>query len=154
VTQPGSWDLADADPVAAVVWWLANHTRLNELLRETPTGDGPVVGSRNAPPYPRLRVLDIDAGDLGTFNGLVTARFMIEALGDTDGTPGKFRLRRIAVAAAEALNEITEQESVQHCVFSLFTAGGPNWAPLPPNDQPRYLFPCTTRSRPAWDYGN
>jgi hypothetical protein len=152
VTQPGSWDLADADPVAGVVWWLTNHAPLNALLREVRTGDGAVVGSRNMPPYPRLRVLDIDAGDLGTFNGIVTCRFMIEALGDPDGTPGKFRLRRIAVASAEALEQITREASVQHCVFTQVTAGGPNWAPLPPNDQPRYTYPCTTVSHPAWDY--
>lgn len=150
MTSPGSWDLAEADPVAAVVWWLQNHTPLNELLREHSTGDGPVIGSRNEPPFPRLVVVDAMPGTLGTFNGRIRTGLSIEAMGDPDGTPGKGALWKIAVASAEALEQMTREPEVRGCVFSVVNADLPWWMPLPPVDQPRYRYTATLTSHPAW----
>jgi len=148
VTTPSPWELADADPVAAVTGWLAGHARLAALQSELRTGEGRWVGVLNAPPFPRLRIADTDA-DLRGLTGPQDVTLGIDVLGDPDGRPGKAALRRLAVAVIEALDEITTVPHTGGCTFSRLTVGGPSWAPLPPGSQPRYLLRPTLRFRPA-----
>ncbi len=143
------WDLADADPVGAVTGWLAGHPDLGVLQAAEATGAGRWVGVTNAPPFPRLRITDTGA-DLRALRGPSDVTLSVEVLGDLDGRPGKAALRRFAVACVEALDEVTERPDVGGCVFSRMTVGGPYWSPLPPGNQPRYVFTATLRYRPSW----
>jgi hypothetical protein len=149
VTTPSPWDLADADPVGAATGWLAGHVDLTELLVEEATGSGRQVGVLNTPPYPRLRIADSNA-DLRDMRGLSWVSLTIDVLGDPDGRPGKAALRRVAIATAETLGQLTEQESVGGCVFTQVTADGIAWAPLAPVNQPRYVLTSTLWHHPAW----
>jgi hypothetical protein len=150
VTTPSPWALADADPVGAATGWLAGHQALTELLASLATGAGRQIGTINAPPYPRLRITDTN-GDLGEFRGLSWVSLGIDVFGDLDGRPGKAALRRLAIATAETLHQMTEQPAVGGCVFSQVTTNSISWAPLAPGNQPRYVLNTTLWSRPAWE---
>lgn len=152
MTAPSLFPLADADPVGAATGWLAGHQGLTDLLASLATGEGRQVGTLNAPPFPRLRITDTNA-DLREFRGPSWVSVGIDVLGDPSWAPAgnKAALRRIAVATAEALEQMTTQPAVGGCVFSLVTTGSLSWSPLAPGNQPRYVLTLTLWYRPAWE---
>jgi len=151
VTAP-PFPLADADPVGAATGWLVDHPDLTALLAALATGEGRQVGILNTPPFPRLRIADTNT-DQRAFTGLAWQSLGIEVLGDPAWAPGgnKAALRRIAVATAETLDQMTREPNVGGCVFSLVTTGSLSWSPLAPGNQPRYVLNVTLWYRPAWE---
>ncbi|RSS97255.1 hypothetical protein EF903_01670 [Streptomyces sp. WAC05292] len=95
-----AYAIADADPVAVVLAWLAKHPKVTEVLG----GPGRVSGAREAP-WPHLRVALGPGGSLGDLTWLTEPEVTLEVYGDPGGWPGPAALGRIlkicAVAAAE-----------------------------------------------------
>ncbi|MBV1940765.1 hypothetical protein KUF83_29980 [Streptomyces sp. BV286] len=92
--------LADADEVAAVLNWLAEHPKVTEALG----GPGRVSGVREAP-WPRLRVAAGPSGDLADLTWRTEPEVSLELYGDPGGWPGPAALGRMlkvcAIAAAQ-----------------------------------------------------
>ncbi|MGC4950901.1 hypothetical protein ACLQ2N_32515 [Streptomyces sp. DT224] len=95
-----AYALADADEVAAVLAWLAEHPKVTAALG----GPGHVSGTREAP-WPHLRVAAGPGGDLGTLTWRTEPEVTLELFGDPGGWPGPAALSRLlklcALAAAE-----------------------------------------------------
>jgi hypothetical protein len=151
VTTPSPWDLVDADPVSAATGWLTAHQDLNAELAKLATGDGRQIGVVNAPPFPRLRIADSNT-DLRDLRGLSWVSLTIDVLGDPSWAPAgnKAALRRLAIATAETLEQMTREPAVGGCVFTQVTADGIAWSPLAPVNQPRYVLTSTLWHHPAW----
>jgi hypothetical protein len=99
-----SYALADTDPVAAVLAWLADHPKATEVLG----GPGRVSGTVEAP-WPRLRVTGGPGGSLGDLTWLTEPEVSLELYGDPSGWPGPAAMRRALLACALAAAELPEQ---------------------------------------------
>ncbi|MEU1221242.1 hypothetical protein [Streptomyces microflavus] len=99
--------LADADPVAAVLAWLAEHPKVEEALG----GPGRVSGAREAP-WPHLRVAAGPGGNLGNLTWLTEPEVSLELYGDPGGWPGPAALSRALKVCAIAATELSDAEPV------------------------------------------
>jgi hypothetical protein len=128
--------LVDADPVAAVVGFLAAHA---DVVAEF--GAGVRVGARNEPPYPRIRIQDPPGGDDRELRRLVATVVQVETLGDLDGTTTKAALRRLHYVALTSLAELAERVPAvgEITVTAVLPNGGAGWSPDPVSGQPRYV---------------
>lgn len=151
MSTPSPFPLAEADPVGAATGWLAGHQALMAEFDRLRTGEGRLVGPTNAPPFPRLQILDSNA-DLRDLRGLSWCSLTLAVLGDPSWAPlgNKGALRRLAVATAEVLGELVLQPAVAGCVFTSVSADGLAWSPLAPENQPRYVITSTLWSHPVW----
>lgn len=147
MTAPGSWFLADADPVGAAMGWLASG-RFADLLDSLRTGPGRQVGALNEPPFPRLQVAEAN-WDPRDFTGLSWMALRIDILGDPNGSTGKAVLSRVAIAALEHLKAMREEPHVGGCTFTEVTGASLAWSPLPPTFQPRYVISPTLWFKPV-----
>ncbi|MFJ8301365.1 hypothetical protein ACIQ9R_36440 [Streptomyces sp. NPDC094447] len=131
-----AYSVADADPVAAVLAWLAKHPKVHEALG----GPGHVSGIREAP-WPHLRVTSGPGGDMRTLEWATEPEVTLEVYGDPGGWPGPAALRRIALVAALAAKELPDAtaEPGQPVVTSVRPSGALIDSPLA-DGQPRHLF--------------
>jgi hypothetical protein len=136
---------ATADPIAAVVAYLAADTAVTTAL-----GGTGHVGGYNTPPYPRLAVTDLD-GDDRDLRWITVPVLQLELLGDLDGTPGKPALRAALYVALDALRRIPDAGGSTGGVVitRAESASGARWAPLPPNNQARYVASVRLYVHPA-----
>ncbi|WP_030372339.1 hypothetical protein [Streptomyces rimosus] len=100
-----AYALADADPVAAVLAWLAEHPKVTEVLG----GPGHVSGTREAP-WPHLRVALGPGGDLGNLSWRTEPEVSLELYGDPGGWPGPAALSRMLKMCAVAATELPDAE--------------------------------------------
>ena len=128
-------DLAAADPLPRVARWLSDHPAVVEAL-----GGPGRVGADNAPPYPRLRLLDTPGGDDRDLRWLTVVSLQVEALGDLDGAPGKEALRRALYTALGALAELPNVPCPPGLpvITAVRSARAGGWVPEP-SGQPRYV---------------
>jgi hypothetical protein len=142
-TPTAEWALADLDPVAAVVFWLREgYQPLVDRLAASATGEGPQVGAVDVPPYPRLRIDDVNVS-LRDVRHLVAVDLRIEVLGElVTGAPGKPELSRLAVATVEALTALCEQPAVRGVTFTGILNPTTGHSALA-TGQERYLVNCT-----------
>lgn len=128
-------DLAAADGVAAALTWLQRHPRVLAHV----DGDAGRVGPYNRPPYPRLRVL-AETGDDRNLRWLRVAGVRLEAVGDSDGSPGDKALHDLLYNALAALTELPDEPvgPGEAVVTYVESGGGGGRSPLP-NGQPRWL---------------
>lgn len=96
-------NLADADPVSALLAWLQNHPEVADALG----GPGRVSGIEEGP-WPHLRVDHGPGGDLRDLRWAISPEVTLEVLGDPGGWPGKAELRRILLRCALAAQELAE----------------------------------------------
>ncbi|MEW1677833.1 hypothetical protein AB0O47_32045 [Streptomyces noursei] len=132
ITSP----LADVDPTAVVLSWLAAHPAVAKALG----GPGRVSGIAEAP-WPHLRVAPGPGGDMRSLEWAVEPEVTLEVYGDPAGWPGPAALRRIALVSALAVKELTEAPAVagQPVVSSVRPSGALIEAPLA-DGQPRHVF--------------
>lgn len=133
-------NLAAADPVPLVTWWLGQHPAVTSAL-----GGTGHVSMNNVAPWPCLRLTDTTAGSDGDLRWFISPAIQLEAYGDMDGTPGKAALRNLLYTALGALMELAEAAYP----YAGAPAGSPvvtwvassragGWVPLP-DGQPRYI---------------
>lgn len=103
----GSYAIADADPVAAVLAWLAEHPKVREALG----GPGHVSGALEAP-WPHLRVTAGPGGDMRDLRWATEPEVSLELYGDPGGWPGPAALRRTLLACAVAAAEMPDVPTV------------------------------------------
>ncbi|WP_330335714.1 hypothetical protein OHS33_38700 (plasmid) [Streptomyces sp. NBC_00536] len=96
-----AYAIADADPVAVVLAWLAEHPKVTEVLG----GPGRVSGAREAP-WPHLRVALGPGGNLRDLTWLTEPEVSLELYGDPGGWPGPAALHRILKVCAVAASEL------------------------------------------------
>ncbi|MFD7763561.1 hypothetical protein [Streptomyces microflavus] len=101
-----AYAVADADPVSAVLAWLSEHPKVEEVLG----GPGRVSGAREAP-WPHLRVTLGPGGSLGDLTWLTQPEVSLELFGDPAGWPGPAAMLRILKVCAIAVAEMPESES-------------------------------------------
>ncbi|MEU5425551.1 hypothetical protein AB0H73_08070 [Streptomyces olivoreticuli] len=101
--MPDSYEVADADPVATVLAWLAEHPKAAEVLG----GPGRVSGIAEAP-WPHLRVTAGPGGDLRDLTWATETEVSLELHGDPGGWPGPAAMRRTLLICALATAELTE----------------------------------------------
>ncbi|MFF4276123.1 hypothetical protein [Streptomyces sp. NPDC001536] len=137
-------EIADADPVAVVLAWLAAHPKVTEVLG----GSGRVSGVREAP-WPHLRVIPGAGGDLRNLEWATEPEVVLEVYGDPSGWPGPATLRRIALVCALAAKELVDQpaEPGRPVVSSVRPSGVLIDSPLA-DGQPRHLFGLLTTIHP------
>ncbi|MFD3514912.1 hypothetical protein [Streptomyces sp. NPDC058657] len=130
------YELADADPVSAVLAWLQNHPRVTKALG----GSGRVSGIAETP-WPHLRVTHGAGGDLRGLNWATTPEVTLEAYGDPGGWPGQAELRRIILVCAAAATEMPEAPHTpgQPVINGIRPSGTLLWSPLV-DSQPRWLL--------------
>lgn len=130
------YELADADPVSAVLAWLQKHPRVVEALG----GPGRVSGIAEAP-WPHLRVTHGPGGDLRDLTWATTPEVTLEAYGDPGGWPGQAELRRIILRCAAAATEMPDAQHVpgQPVISGIRPSGTLLWSPLV-DGQPRWLL--------------
>lgn len=128
-------DLTAADPAAIGIAHLLADPAVTVAL-----GGPGRVGSRNSPPFPRLRVLDVPGGDDRALRWLISAPLQVEAYGDQDGLPGKAALRRILYVALQSLERLPRVPVGPYdpVVTAVQSRGGGGWSPEP-SGQPRYV---------------
>ncbi|MFZ3557214.1 hypothetical protein [Streptomyces sp. BH055] len=131
-----TFDLADADPVSAVLAWLHDHPRVAEALG----GPGRVSGLSEAP-WPHLLVGHGAGGDLRTLTWATEPEVTLEVYGDPGGWPGKAELRRIILTCSAAATELPEapQKPGQPVISGVRPSGTLVWSPLV-DGQPRWLL--------------
>ncbi len=100
-----SYAIADADPVAVVLAWLAEHPRVQEALG----GPGRVSGLAEAP-WPRLRVAAGPGGDLRTLTWATAPEVALELYGDPAGWPGPAAMRHTLLTCALAATELPDAQ--------------------------------------------
>ncbi|AKN68766.1 hypothetical protein QR97_02165 [Streptomyces sp. PBH53] len=134
--MPTPYELADADPVSAILAWLQKHPRVTTALG----GPGRVSGIAEAP-WPHLRVTHGPGGDLRDLTWATTPEVTLEAYGDPGGWPGQAELRRILLTCAAAATEIAEapHEPGQPVISGVRPSGTLVWSPLV-DGQPRWLL--------------
>ncbi|MEV0487358.1 hypothetical protein AB0I69_43000 [Streptomyces sp. NPDC050508] len=98
-----AYAVADADPVAAVLSWLAEHPKVQEVLG----GPGRVSGTREAP-WPHLRVALGPGGNLNDLTWLTQPEVSLELYGDPGGWPGPAAMSRTLKVCALAAMELPE----------------------------------------------
>ncbi|MFI6686602.1 hypothetical protein [Streptomyces sp. NPDC050485] len=132
----GPYQLADADPVSAVLAWLRTHPRTADALG----GPGRVSGIAEAP-WPHLRVAHGPGGDLRDLTWATTPEVTLEVYGDPGGWPGQAELRRILLVCAAAATEIVEAPSApgKPIISGIRPSGTLVWSPLV-DGQPRWLL--------------
>ncbi|MEU6632822.1 hypothetical protein ABZ905_31750 [Streptomyces parvus] len=96
-----AYAVADADPVAAVLAWLTEHPKVQEVLG----GPGRVSGAREAP-WPHLRVGLGPGGNLGDLTWVTQPEVSLELYGDPAGWPGPAAMLRILKVCAVAATEL------------------------------------------------
>lgn len=128
--------VADADPVAVVLAWLAEHPKVTEALG----GPGRVSGIAEAP-WPHLRVTTGPGGDMRTLEWATEPEVTLEVYGDPGGWPGPAALRRIALIGALAAKELPDlpAKAGQAVVSSVRPSGVLIDSPLA-DGQPRHIF--------------
>ncbi|WP_413100913.1 hypothetical protein [Streptomyces sp. Inha503] len=129
-------ELADADPVSAILTWLQKHTRVTDALG----GPGRVSGISEAP-WPHLRVTHGPGGDMRTLTWATEPEVTLEAYGDPGGWPGQAELRRIILVCAAAAMELpdTPHTPGQPVISGIRPSGTLLWSPLV-GGQPRWLL--------------
>ncbi|MFE1289627.1 hypothetical protein [Streptomyces sp. NPDC058751] len=137
-------DLADVDPVAVVLAWLAKHPQVTAALG----GPGRVSGVREAP-WPHLRVIPGVGGDLRDLEWVTEPEVILEVYGDPSGWPGPHALRRIALVCALATKELVDQPAGpgQPVISSVRPSGVLIDSPLA-DGQPRHIFGLLTTIHP------
>ncbi|WP_433860147.1 hypothetical protein [Streptomyces kronopolitis] len=131
-----AYAVADADPVAAVLAWLADHPKVQEVLG----GPGRVSGAREAP-WPHLRVALGPGGNLGDLTWLTQPEVSLELYGDPGGWPGPAAMSRILKVCALAAKELPEHAPPhgQPVVSHVQPSGVLLESPLE-NGQPRWVM--------------
>ncbi|MFF4188102.1 hypothetical protein ACFYZ9_33400 [Streptomyces sp. NPDC001691] len=139
-----SYEIADADPVAAILAWLAEHPTVVEALG----GPGRVSGTVEAP-WPHLRVTPGATGDMRNLEWATESEVMLEVYGDPGGWPGPAALRRIALLSALAAKELTDAPSTpgQPVISRVRPSGVLIDSPLA-DGQPRTMFGLLVTVRP------
>ncbi|MEU9699550.1 hypothetical protein [Streptomyces sp. NPDC047981] len=129
-------DLADTDPVSAMLAWLQHHPRVAEALE----GPGRVSGIPEAP-WPHLRVTHGPGGDLRTLTWATEPEVTLEVYGDPGGWPGQAELRRILLTCATAATEVAEapHSPGRPVISGVRPSGTLLWSPLV-DGQPRWLI--------------
>lgn len=130
------YEVADTDPVAVVLAWLAEHPQLTEALG----GPGRVSGIREAP-WPHMRVTAGPGGDMRTLEWATEPEVTLEVYGDPSGWPGPAALRRIALIGALAAKELPDAQAKpgQPVVSSVRPSGVLIDSPLA-DGQPRHIL--------------
>ncbi|MER7759469.1 hypothetical protein [Streptomyces sp. NPDC097619] len=143
-----SYAIADADPVAAVLSWLAGHPRVEEALG----GPGRVSGAREAP-WPHLRVALGPGGSLGDLTWLTEPEITLEVYGDPGGWPGPAALTRILKICAVAASELstTTRSDGQAVVSGVRPSGVLLESPLE-TGQPRWVMGLLVSLHPNPEY--
>ncbi|MFI8265270.1 hypothetical protein [Streptomyces sp. NPDC085665] len=143
-----TYDVADADPVAAVLAWLAEHPKVAEALG----GPGRVSGVREAP-WPHLRVTPGFGGDLRTLEWATEPEVALEVYGDPSGWPGPAALRRIALVCALAAKELVDEPSkTGHSVVSSVRPSGVLIDSPLADGQPRHIFSLLITVHPPQEF--
>ncbi|MEW9530760.1 hypothetical protein [Microbispora sp. NPDC049125] len=141
----GADDLARAHPLARVLAWLSSHPAVTAAL-----GGPGRVGLYNEPPYPRLRVVDTNAGTDRDLRWLIAPEIQIEAYGDLDGTPGKAALNFILYTALGALKELPEQAAAPGEPVITHVMSSRGGGPVPePTGQQRYVAAVLVYAHPG-----
>ncbi|MFJ4342700.1 hypothetical protein [Streptomyces sp. NPDC088915] len=142
-----AYPVADADPVAVVLAWLAEHPKVAEALG----GSGRVSGIREAP-WPHLRVAPGAGGDMRALEWAIEPEVTLEVYGDPGGWPGPAALRRIALIAALAAKELPDAPAKpgRPVVSSVRPSGVLIDSPLA-DGQPRHLFGLLVTVHPPLD---
>ncbi|MGW0033086.1 hypothetical protein ACWDXD_25125 [Streptomyces sp. NPDC003314] len=137
-------NLADADPVSAILAWLQTHPEVADALG----GPGRVSGIEEAP-WPHLRVDHGPGGDLGDLTWRIQPEVTLELLGDPGGWPGKAELRRILLRCTKAAQELVEAPHVpgQPVISGIKPSGLLIWSPLV-TGQPRWLLTLSITLHP------
>ncbi|MGW7090104.1 hypothetical protein ACWGH2_42345 [Streptomyces sp. NPDC054871] len=140
-----AYAVADADPVAAVLTWLAEHPKVQEVLG----GPGRVSGTREAP-WPHLRVALGPGGNLRDLVWLTQPEIFLELYGDPGGWPGPAAMSRILKVCALAAKELPEQPPPgrQPVVSHVQPSGVLLESPLE-NGQPRWVMGLLVSLHPA-----
>jgi hypothetical protein len=128
--------LADADPVAALLKWLTEHPKVQEVLG----GPGHVSGEIEAP-WPRLRVTSGPSGDLRDLTWAIEPDITLELIGDPSGWPGPAALRRTLLVCAIAAKELVDAPAVpgEPVIAAIKPSGLVIDSPLA-TGQPRWMF--------------
>ncbi|MFB8026021.1 MULTISPECIES: hypothetical protein [unclassified Streptomyces] len=131
-----AYAVADADPVAAVLSWLAKHPKVAEVLG----GPGRVSGAREAP-WPHLRVTLGPGGNLGDLRWLAEPEVSLELFGDPGGWPGPAAMSRILKVCAVAATELSEapQADARPVISNVRPSGVLLESPLE-TGQPRWVM--------------
>lgn len=130
------YELADADPVSAVLSWLRSHPQVAEALG----GQDRVSGISEAP-WPHLRVTHGPGGDLRDLMWATEPEVTLELHGDPGGWPGQAELRRIILLCAAAATELSDVPHVpgRPVISGVRPSGALVWSPLV-DGQPRWLL--------------
>ncbi|WP_328491173.1 hypothetical protein [Streptomyces zaomyceticus] len=137
-------NLADADPVSALLAWLQNHPEVADALG----GPGRVSGIEEGP-WPHLRVDHGPGGDLRDLRWAISPEVTLEVLGDPGGWPGKAELRRILLRCALAAQELAEAPHApgKPVISGIKPSGLLLWAPLA-TGHPRWLMNLSVTIHP------
>ncbi|AWI32692.1 hypothetical protein [Streptomyces tirandamycinicus] len=131
-----AYAIADADPVAAVLSWLAEHPKVTQVLG----GPGRVSGTREAP-WPHLRVALGPGGSLGDLTWLTEPEVTLELFGDPSGWPGPAAMSRILKVCAVAVTELPgSTPSGTHPVISRVRPSGVLLESPLETGQPRWVM--------------
>ncbi|MER5301303.1 hypothetical protein ABT039_17775 [Streptomyces lasiicapitis] len=130
------YELANADPVSALLAWLRQHPRVAAALG----GPGRASGIAEAP-WPHLRVTHGPGGDMRTLAWATEPEVTLEVYGDPGGWPGQAELRRIILVCAAAATELPDAPHApgQPVISGVRPSGTLLWSPLV-DGQPRWLL--------------
>ncbi|NEA53595.1 hypothetical protein G3I60_05340 [Streptomyces sp. SID13666] len=139
-----AYALADADPVSAVLSWLAGHPKVADALG----GPGRVSGVAEAP-WPHLIVTHGPGGDLRDLTWATAPQVSLEIHGDPGGWPGRAELRRIILTCALAARELVDADPqpAGPVISGVLPTGQLIWSPLV-DGQPRWLLGLSVTLHP------
>ncbi|WP_370419012.1 hypothetical protein AB8O64_11195 [Streptomyces sp. QH1-20] len=140
-----SYAVADADPVATVLSWLAEHPKVAMALG----GPNRVSGILEAP-WPHLRVTAGAGGDLRNLSWAIEPEVALEIYGDPGGWPGPAALRRALLMCAVATAELTDapEDPMRPVVSRVRPSGMLIDSPLA-TGQPRHILGLLVTLRPS-----
>lgn len=137
--------LADADPIAEMLGWLAGHAAVVAAF-----GSAAHLSGLNEPPYPHVRVAGSPGGTDGDLTWVVSPEVLLETYGDPDGAPGWAELRRLHYVALLAAVQITGRAhtALTTVVTAVLPASSAAASPTPLG-QPRFVSALRVTLHPA-----
>jgi hypothetical protein len=142
--MPGQ--IADADPVSALLPWLQQHPAVLAAF-----GGGEHISGISEDPWPHLVLSHGQAGDMRALQWATEPEVTLEVHGDPSGWPGQAELRRLVLTAAQAATELAGQPPIAPggpIVSRVGPSGTLAWSPFA-NGQPRIICGLLIAIRPS-----
>jgi hypothetical protein len=141
-------DLSTADPVAVVLSWLRQHSRIISEF-----GGPEYLSGLNEAPYPHVRVAPGPGGSDRGLRWLIAPEVLIEVYGSQAGEPGSAELRRLLYVVLTATKELEARQPApgEPVVTAVNSANNAISSPLVAPAQPRWLAAIQVFLHPAPD---